>query len=262
MNFSIHPIPAFADNYIWAFADDAGQSACVVDPGDARPVLDYLERESLRLDTILITHHHADHTGGLEILSRKYQPTVYGPATGNTPGITRPVTEGADFELFGVRFAVLEVPGHTLDHIAYYCRPESSDSPPLLFCGDTLFAAGCGRLFEGTAPMMYHSLQKIRNLEGNTKIYCTHEYTLSNLRFAAAADPENPELKDRISAESAKRGRQHPTLPSTLSLELLTNPFLRCDNTALRATATQHAAGPVRTEVDVFAALRHWKDNF
>lgn len=255
----IHPIPAFADNYIWTVLDADSDLAWVVDPGDAAPVIDYLESGGLRLAGILITHHHADHTGGLEPLIERYGPVVYGPAGGSIPGISDPLREGDRIDVCGHAFEVLEVPGHTLDHIAYHCGRRR---PPLLFCGDTLFAAGCGRLFEGTPALMHASLAKLAALSPDTLVYCTHEYTLANLRFAGAADPDNGVLAERAAREKRKRDDGDPTLPSNIRLELDTNPFLRCGHPALKASAESYANAPLADEAEVFGALRSWKDDF
>ena len=255
----IHPIPAFSDNYIWALVDADQQRACVVDPGDANPVIDYLETNGLNLTDIFITHHHPDHTGGLKTLSSKYAPTVYGPEPSGIKGISSFLHEGDTATLFDHQFSVYEVPGHTLDHIAYYC--DETD-PPLLFCGDTLFAAGCGRLFEGTPAMMHKSLSKLSALDINTNVYCTHEYTMANLKFAQAADPNNGELTARIEREQAKRDLGEPTLPSSIQLELNTNPFLRCGQPAIKESASTRLSQSIEGEVEVFAAIRNWKDNF
>lgn len=258
---SIHPIPAFSDNYIWIATESSGNRACVVDPGDAAPVIDYLEANNLTLTDIFITHHHPDHTGGIEQLSAKYSPRIVGPQASNIQGLTDTVAEGDQIALFDHAFSVIEVPGHTLDHIAFFCNNDSNNSP-ILFCGDTLFAAGCGRLFEGTPLMMFESLAKLTALSANTKVYCTHEYTMANLQFALAADPENELLKNRIVAEQEKRDAGTPTLPSSVELELATNPFLRCLNPALVKSAENQLGRNPDNEVEVFAALRSWKDNF
>ena len=259
---TIHPIPAFADNYIWTLTEADSRSACVVDPGDAGPVLAYLEAEGLSLSTILITHHHADHTGGLARLGEAFQPVVYGP--GGIDGVTERVAEGDEVTVFGSRFKVLEVPGHTLDHIAYFAADGGGDegAPPLLFCGDTLFAAGCGRLFEGTPQMMFESLAKLTALPPQTQVYCTHEYTLANLKFAAAAESGNPDLQQRIVRETDKRDADRPTLPSTIALELATNPFLRCQSADIRRSVSAHSGEKAGEDLEVFTALRRWKDEF
>lgn len=258
---SIHPIPAFSDNYIWIATEEGSNKACVVDPGDASPVLEYLETHNLSLSDIFITHHHPDHTGGIQELSARYSPRIIGPQTGNIQGLTQTVAEGDRIQLFDQAFAVIEVPGHTLDHIAFFSNDPSNDSP-ILFCGDTLFAAGCGRLFEGTPSMMFESLAKLTALESDTRVFCTHEYTMANLKFALAADPENESLKNRIVREQQKRDAGTPTLPSSVDLELATNPFLRCLNPALIKSAEDRLGRNPDNEVEVFSALRSWKDNF
>lgn len=257
MTATIEPIPAFVDNYIWCLHD--GRDAWLVDPGDAEPALAFLAQRNLRLEGILITHHHHDHIGGIAALQSKHPGIdTWGPANSTINGLTRTLKEGDRITALTIEFEVLEVPGHTLDHIAYIA---ANHMPPLLFCGDTLFAAGCGRLFEGTASQMYTSLKKIAELPENTEIYCTHEYTQSNLRFAIAVEPDNLRLQQRIEDTAQLRLKRQPTLPSTLSLELATNPFLRGQEPAVRIAAERHI-GPCTTPADVFAALRHWKDQF
>ena len=255
----IHPLPAFKDNYIWTLMSSDGVSAGVVDPGDARPVIEFLSENRLRLSDILITHHHMDHTGGLGELIEKYQPRVFGP--GGIKGIDHILEEGDHVEVFEVGFRVIEVPGHTLDHIAFFHDGGSHDTP-ILFCGDTLFAAGCGRLFEGTPPQMLGSLRKLTALPPATAVHCAHEYTLANLAFATAAEPRNVKLRSRIKIEQGKRNIGRPTLPSNIELELATNPFLRCDLPELAASAMRRLGRPAKDEIEVFAAIRKWKDNF
>jgi hydroxyacylglutathione hydrolase len=254
---SITPIPAFKDNYIWCLHD--GTQAWVIDPGDAAPVRSFLSKRQLPLSGILITHHHSDHIGGVTELIRDNPLTaVCGPDNPAIAGITHKMREGDSLALLGLAFSVLEVPGHTLDHIAYF---SATPARPIVFCGDTLFAAGCGRLFEGTAEQMYGSLRKLAALPATTAIYCTHEYTLANLRFAQAVEPENAAIKERSIAAAQTRARGEPTLPSTLQLELATNPFLRIDQPAVRRASQNQ--GQVSTEnVQIFAALRSWKDHF
>ena len=258
---SIYPIPAFSDNYIWIICDEDSNSACVVDPGDAAPVLEYLDHHQLTLSDILITHHHPDHTGGLKQLISRFSPRVIGPKPSEIPGISQHVFEGDRIELFGSSFEVLEVPGHTLDHIAFYSDSDLNNSP-VLFCGDTLFAAGCGRLFEGTTEMMTSSLSKLAALRGDTRVYCAHEYTISNLKFACAGDPDNEDLVVRIAIERRKQESNQPTLPSNINLELQTNPFLRCDRAALIKNAESTLGKKMHSSTEVFAALRNWKDRF
>lgn len=257
----IHPIPAFTDNYIWIFSDAAG-NACVVDPGDADAVADYLESHNLTLSHILLTHHHPDHTGGVKALAKRFDLQVIGPVNSPFSAIDQTVTEGHQVTVLGYQFDVMEVPGHTLDHIAYYCASSPDENGPLVFCGDTLFAAGCGRIFEGDPPMMYQSLQKLANLPASTRVYCTHEYTLANLKFANAAEPDNRELQQRIRSARETRARNQPTLPSSIALELATNPFLRCARQPVIHSVAMQTGNPVQDPVEVFAELRRWKDNF
>ena len=252
----VDPIPAFSDNYIWLLSHE--NSACVVDPGDAQPVIDCLESRGLTLTDILITHHHFDHVGGLDALVERYAPVIYGP---NNPGIeqiTRRVAAGDRVSVLGSDFQVLEVPGHTLDHIAFFRDGDD----PLLFCGDTLFAGGCGRVFEGTPEMMHASLQRLAVLPEATRIYCAHEYTLANLAFAAAVEPGNSALQERIRAAEALRAADTPTVPSQIGLELATNPFLRCQESALLDSLAAQGRLSGQTGPEVFATVRGWKDNF
>ncbi len=250
-------VPAFQDNYLWVLHNAAGQ-AWVVDPGDAAPVEAALAAHGLSLEGVLITHHHFDHTGGALQLAGDERP-IYGPKNSPFEGITHPLEDGAQLDLGTSTFEVIAVPGHTLDHIAYYCSEES-----IVFCGDTLFAGGCGRMFEGTAEQMHGSLQRLAALPEATQVYCAHEYTLANLRFAVTVEPANEALLARQREAEALRERGEATVPSTLGLERATNPFLRTEAPAVQA-ALLAEMGPGLTEgspSDRFGALRRWKDRF
>ncbi len=253
----IIPLPAFRDNYIWLLHDD--RHAVVVDPGDAVPVRQYLARQGLRLAAILVTHHHPDHVGGLAELLAAATVPVFGPAAENVEGVTRPVAEGDTVRLdeLGVELSVLDIPGHTSGHVAYYAAGLGA-----VFCGDTLFSAGCGRLFEGTPPQLAASLAKLAALPDETRVYCTHEYTLSNLAFARVAEPDNAERDEWASRCEALRAANQPTLPSTIGREKAINPFLRCDRPGVvRAVAARAGTAP-RDPIACLAALRAWKDVF
>jgi len=249
----VTPIRAFKDNYIWLLR--AGRRAAVVDPGDAVPVLDHLAREGLELAAILVTHHHADHIGGLADLADGAIP-VYGPDE-PIEGITRRVADGDRIRIpeLNIEFDVLAIPGHTRAHVGYY-------GAKLLFCGDTLFACGCGRVFEGTPAQMHASLARLASLPDDTKVYCAHEYTLANIAFAKAVEPDNAALAERERVDAETRRRDAPTVPSTIGLEKRTNPFLRCREPDVVAAASRQRGAPAADEVEVFAALREWKNRF
>ena len=252
----ISALPAFTDNYIWLLQDHATQRCAVVDPGDAAPVQAWLDAHpGWALSDILITHHHHDHVGGVEVLKNATRATVHGPASENIPARDVALNDHDTLSVLGLDFEVYAVPGHTLGHIAYYHHG-------LLFCGDTLFAAGCGRLFEGTPGQMYHSLSRLAALPEDTLVYCTHEYTLSNLKFAAAVEPGNPDIAARLEKVSRQRHEGVITLPSTLALEKLTNPFLRTAETSVKQKADERNGQRNETPTEVFAALRAWKDKF
>lgn len=252
----ISALPAFTDNYIWLLQDHRTQRCAVVDPGDAAPVQAWLAaHEGWVLSDILITHHHHDHVGGVERLKAATGAKVYGPASENIPGRDVALKDNDTVSVLGWDFDVYAVPGHTLGHIAYYRHG-------LLFCGDTLFAAGCGRLFEGTPEQMHHSLGRLAALPEDTLVYCTHEYTLSNLKFAAAVEPTNPDIAARLEKVTRQREKGVMTLPSTLALEKLTNPFLRTAETLVTQKVDERAGAQNRAPSEVFAALRAWKDTF
>ncbi|MCV6620305.1 MAG: hydroxyacylglutathione hydrolase [Cellvibrionaceae bacterium] len=257
MDYTISPIAAFDDNYIWLI--DNGEIAAVVDPGDPKVVLDRLEADSLKLVAIINTHHHFDHTGGISELCEKYQDcVVYGPESQELSQVA--CRDGDSVEVLpGLNFKILEVPGHTLDHIAFH----SSDlTTPVLFCGDTLFAGGCGRMFEGNPEQMQQSLEKLASLSGQTLVYCAHEYTLGNLNFALAVEPGNSALAERMEDAKALREAQQATVPSIMSLERATNPFLRCRESEVQKSASQRAKNIVSSPAETFAVIRKWKDNF
>jgi len=251
----IHGIPAFEDNYLWVIED--GRHAAAVDPGDDAPVAAFLDRRGLALTAILATHHHGDHVGGLAALAARGGVEVFGPAGERIAGITRPVAGGERITVPGLALAldVLAVPGHTAGHVAY-------SGEGFVFCGDTLFAGGCGRLFEGTPAQMAASLAKLAALPPATRVYCAHEYTLANLRFAQAVEPGNARLAARVARESERRRRGEPTVPSTLAEEIETNPFLRAHVSEVAASAARHAGRPLATPLEVFATVREWKNTF
>ena len=257
--FDVIRIPAFKDNYIWLLRK--GASAVVVDPGDARPVLDLLEREGLTLTSILITHHHADHQGGVARLLENYAAPVFGPAAESITAITRPLFGGETIRLesLDLELQVLAVPGHTLGHLAYF-------GSGCLFCGDTLFTGGCGRLFEGTPAQMHDSLTRLAALPEQTAVFCAHEYTETNLRFALTVEPRNRRLRERVDEVAVARAKGWATVPSTLALERATNPFLRCQEAEVVATARSRAALNNQAfsgdPLAVFSVLREWRNGF
>ncbi|MGH1485007.1 MAG: hydroxyacylglutathione hydrolase [Cellvibrionaceae bacterium] len=268
---TVSPIPAYTDNYIWLIENSLGE-AVVVDPGDANPVLATLSEKKLKLVAIIVTHHHWDHVDGIDDLRRFYDVPVYGPDSARIPHVTNTVSEGDTVTLFSsssssssplqlqsLQLEVLSVPGHTYDHIAYR---SNIDNQPVIFCGDTLFAAGCGRLFDGTHEQFCHSLQRINQMPANTQIFCTHEYTMANLAFAAAVEPANTAIKKRTKTERTKREQGQSTLPTNLALERETNPFLRYEQPHIAQSINQYWKTESTSPEDLFTGLRRWKDNF
>lgn len=252
----VESINAFDDNYIWAIRHTKTQQTWVVDPGQADPVFTYLKEKQASLAGILITHHHWDHTNGVEALQEAFSDlTVYGPLNSPFKGITHPVKEGDTVDIFTDTFSIIETPGHTLDHICY-------GNARLCFTGDTLFSAGCGRLFEGTAEQMWHSFNKFSRFCDDTLIYCTHEYTAANLAFAKAVEPNNPIVQAHIDKVTALRRRNEPSLPSQFGLERKINPFLRASQPHMLDQLPQHLTKENQKPWDQFAAIRSWKDEF
>ena len=252
----ISPINAFSDNYIWLIQTNEGNT--LVDPGDSKPIISTIDKLGITIDDILITHHHFDHIGGLELLKPLIKGSVIGPKNNVIDLLDKHVGEGDIIESIGLRFSVFEVPGHTLDHIAFYSETEKE----VLFCGDTIFSGGCGRVFEGTFEQMNHSLEKLMNLPSKTEIYCAHEYTLSNLQFALMAEPDNVDLKEYELNSKNKREKNIPTIPTTLGQELQINPFLRVAETSLReAISDKLDHSNITSNAEVFGFLRSWKDS-
>lgn len=264
---NVYPVPAFKDNYIWLIELETSSSkgtqappdgstphpVAIVDPGTAQPVLQAIEDHGFEPVAVLATHHHHDHIGGIPRLSQHYDIPVYGPATETIPRLTHPLREGDEVRLGTTEFRVLDIPGHTAGHIAFY-------GAGALFCGDTLFAAGCGRLFEGTAAQMYQSLSKLAGLPDDTQVYCGHEYTLNNVKFALQVEPENADLYKRLADIEKQREQGRPTVPAPLGLERQTNPFLRCNEPNVIAAAEKYAGTRLNGGEDTFAVVRHWKD--
>jgi hydroxyacylglutathione hydrolase len=257
-HLSVRPVRAFSDNYIWLIEPPRAQGRLVaVDPGDAAPVIAELQRSGASLAAILLTHHHPDHIGGVPELLRHGAVPVIGPDDNRIAQRTRTVHDGEQLELpdLGLTFEILQVPGHTVSHIALWGHGA-------LFCGDTLFSAGCGRMFEGTPRQMNDSLTKLRNLPPETRVFCGHEYTAANLRFASTVDPANAAALDYQGRVERVRAAGNPTLPSTLDLESRVNPFLRCDVPAVVRAAETHAGKSLKDPAEVFGVLRAWKDQF
>jgi len=256
MNFKIQAIPAFKDNYLWLIIHPDLSEALVVDPGDSKPVLEALDSQGLSLAGILITHKHNDHIGGIQELLKKFKVPVFASPVENIPWMTHPVSEQEEIHIkHWPTIKIIEVPGHTLGHVAYLIGSH-------LFCGDTLFGAGCGRLFEGTPVQMYKSLSKIKSLPENTLIYCAHEYTLKNLSFAEFLEPENIQIKSRIRETEELLAKGIPSVPFSLKIEKETNPFLRCDQRAIKAAVEKKFGPKCESEIDIFRSLRAWRNEW
>ena len=251
---NILPLPAFTDNYIWLIEENG--KATVVDPGDAEVVINYLKEKNLELENILITHHHFDHTGGVKQLKETHECIVYGPHDSPFKGVEIKLKENDEISIHGSTFKIIEVPGHTLDHIAYYSKEQNT-----LFCGDTLFSGGCGRIFEGTPDQMYESLSKLSVLDLSTKIYCTHEYTQSNLNFAIKVEPGNDSLVEYKNKIDEKRSNNEISLPTNLKLEKNINPFLRSHVEEIKENVKDFAKINHPSDLETFTAVRSLKDN-
>lgn len=260
--YEISPINAFNDNYIWCITHTESRRAIIVDPGDAKPVEDYLAQQQLELEAILITHHHPDHIGGMSQLKQRFGCKVIGFLHANYQGVDVAVTGQDEFECLNLQFRVLEVPGHTLDHIAFLAPMQNGLKHPLLFCGDTLFSAGCGRLFEGSPAMMLASLTKLEQLPDETRFYCAHEYTMANLAFARSVLPDNAALNSYHRQCKLLREQGQPTLPGSLATEKKVNLFLQSDSAELKKALQASSNKELLTELEVFTALRRAKDQF
>lgn len=260
----IEAIPAFDDNYIWAITQVNSPYLVLVDPGDASVCIKYIEKKHKILCDILITHKHYDHVDGIEELltyskEKQWSVNVHGPKNEQIPHCTNSLSSENKITLspLGITFNIIDLPGHTLGHIAYFADNEH----PILFCGDTLFSGGCGRIFEGSPTQMLSSLKKLAALPNNTQVYCTHEYTLANLNFAKQVEPDNQTLADYLDNVKAKRNNDQPSLPTTIQLEKAINPFFRCNETTIKTTAETYSSSTLPTEIAVFTAIRQWKNN-
>jgi hydroxyacylglutathione hydrolase len=261
-NMKVSMIKAFSDNYIWAISSNLGHNMALVDPGDANVCIEFIEQQKLQLSSILITHHHADHVGGIKKLvdyckSKQWPLTIYGPESENIPHCDVALSESTKVELtdLALEFDIIDLPGHTSGHIAYLSQDN-------LFCGDTLFSGGCGRLFEGTPSEMLCSLEKLSALPERTQVYCAHEYTQANLNFALSVEPDNTELVDYYNQVLQKREQDIATIPTSIMLEKKINPFLRCNEPSLMTSAAEFSGDKVNDKLQTFTIIRSWKDNF
>lgn len=252
---NIRPIPIYQDNYVWII--QSGDTYWVVDPGDGEPVIAFFDAMQQSPSGILITHRHWDHVTGVAPLVKRFQVPVFGPDSPDVPCVSHPLGEGDVLKLGSVQVEVLALPGHTQDHIGFYLPQEHR-----LFCGDTLFSSGCGRLFDGSMEQLFHSLQRLKALPVDTQVYCTHEYTLANIEFALAVEPDNAELKSKQAACKALRAKGEPTLPTTIGSELATNPFLRTACASVQKTLAEHGKAPPADELFTFRTLREWKNRY
>ncbi|NVK23814.1 MAG: hydroxyacylglutathione hydrolase [Gammaproteobacteria bacterium] len=256
-NYQIFRIAAFSDNYIWALVND--KYCAIVDPGEAAPVIEFLIHNKLTLTDILITHHHPDHIGGIDELQQRFAPiNIFGPTSDRFPMVTQPCIEGDVINLSAnIELNVLELHGHTRDHIGYYDVQHA-------FVGDTLFSAGCGRLFEGTPEQMFESLQKLQRLGDDIKVFCAHEYTQNNIKFALVVDPNNTALLEYQQKVRTLRNKGAASIPTTIGIERQVNPFLRCHDRSIKHNIEQHfnSNGDIKSDTEYFALLRQWKDNF
>ncbi len=260
--FNVQAIEAFNDNYIWCLVNNTTKHCVLVDPGDAKVCIEHINNNHLILDAILITHHHQDHTGGVAELIQTYKDVnikVYGPKNDPVDDLTAVLVEGDNVDLFAqtLTFEVLDIPGHTLGHIAFY-----NEAQHILFCGDTLFSGGCGRIFEGTASQMHQSLHKLAQLPDNTKVYCAHEYTTANLDFALTVEPDNQSLTNYYQHVKHLRAQSKATIPTSIGLEKQINPFLRSQQNTIKYIAEQKSNKTLPTNEAVFAIIRQLKDNF
>lgn len=256
---TVYAIPALVSNYFWLLRPSLENNrAYILDPGAAQPVIATLQQYQLELEGIIITHHHWDHTDGIDELLSRYAVPVYGPDSARIPQVTHKLYDGDTLTLTDLSLDVIAVPGHTLDHLAYI--DSRTSNPTRLFCGDALFAGGCGKMFEGQPEQMLASLNKLASLPDETLVYCSHEYTLPNLQFALKVDTDNPALRTRLDAEQHKRQQLQSTLPTNIGIEKRTNPFLRCHLPQIKQAAEQQTGFPLESEAAVFAAIRHWKD--